>query len=147
MTNKKKEDHLSIYGVGPYYGQSNTFVIVNEHVEGVLRLPCRIVSVILILIGIYIWIQAVLIDKIDDGIMENQLVTHGIYAWVRNPIYSSVMIICTGVVIATGNVVFFFLPVVFWLCMTVLVSQTEEKWLRELHGETYEHYCKTNLLN
>jgi len=154
MEDKKKKEHLSIYGVGPYYG----FIVVVLTVLAVIfrnhssiskgkiefiRIPCIAIGVVLIVVAIYMWIQAVLIDKIDDGIMQNQLVTHGIYGFVRNPIYSCIMIFCTGIVIITGNVFLFFLPIVFWLCMTVLVSQTEEKWLRALYGEAFEEYCRT----
>lgn len=28
-----------------------------------------------------------------------------------------------------------------WVILTVVIRNTEEKWLYELHGETYKDYC------
>ena len=56
--------------------------------------------------GIALWIYAVPISKIDDGIKENRLVTTGAYALVRNPIYSAAMIACTGVILIIRNFLF-----------------------------------------
>ena len=94
------------------------------------------------MIGAVMWIMAVIVSKVDDNIKKNHLVTTGIYAWVRNPIYSACMFACTGFILIIGNVFFFVLPFVYWLFMTVLMKHTEEKWLRDLYGQEYEDYCK-----
>ena len=88
------------------------------------------------------WIMAVIVSKLDDNIKKNHLVTTGIYSWVRNPIYSACMFACTGFILMIGNAFFFVLPFVYWLFMTVLMKQTEEKWLRALYGQEYDDYCK-----
>ena len=148
-----KQEHLPIYGVGPIY----VYVIAALTLAAVLtrNLPLfssgrlegthsilMIAGIILIAAGIALWIYAVPISRIDDGIMENRLVTTGAYALVRNPIYSAAMIACTGVILIIGNAWFFILPLAFWLFMTVLMKATEEKWLKNLYGEEYEDYCK-----
>ncbi|MBQ8953870.1 MAG: isoprenylcysteine carboxylmethyltransferase family protein [Clostridia bacterium] len=148
-----KQDHLPIYGVGPLY----VYVIAALTLAaGLMRnLPLfssgrieegrsmlMIAGIILIVAGIALWIYAVPISKIDDGIKENRLVTTGAYALVRNPIYSAAMIACTGVILIIGNAWFFILPLVFWLFMTVLMRMTEEKWLKNLYGKEYEDYCR-----
>lgn len=150
--NREKE-HLPMYGVGPIYVWGIailTFVAFLCRDMRVLS-PGKLTNVhtflntigsIFILLGIYIWIQAVIISKVDDGIKENRLVTTGIYAWVRNPIYSAFMILCTGVIFIIGNVFFFVLPIVFWLYMTILMKNTEEKWLKDWYGQEYEEYCR-----
>ena len=99
-------------------------------------------GVILIAAGVALWIYAVPVSKIDDGIRENRLVTTGAYALVRNPIYSAVMIACTGVLLIVGNAWFFVLALIYWLFMTVLMKATEEKWLRDLYGKEYDDYYK-----
>lgn len=149
----KKQERLPIYGVGPIYVYVIAAVtlaaalmrdlplFLSGRLEG-FHTALIILGVIFIAAGIALWIYAVLISKIDDGIKENRLVTTGAYALVRNPIYSAAMIACTGVIFIIGNVWFFALPFIFWLFMTVLMKATEEKWLRELYGKEYEDYCK-----
>lgn len=149
----KKQDHLPVYGVGPIY----VYVIAALTLAAVLlknlplfssgkldsiRTPFMIIGIMLILGGIALWIYAVPISKIDDGIKENRLVTTGAYALVRNPIYSAAMTACTGVILIVGNAWFFFLPFVYWLFMTILMKATEEKWLKDLYGKEYDDYCK-----
>ena len=148
----KKQDHLPIYGVGPLYVWviaactlaavllRNQPFLASGKLE-TLRVPLLILGVLLILVGIVLWIYAVPISKIDDGIRENRLVTTGAYALVRNPIYSAAMIACTGVILMIGNAWFLLLPILYWLFMTVLMKATEEKWLRKLYGAAYEAYC------
>lgn len=149
----KKQDHLPIYGVGPLY----VYVIAaltlaafflrklpvfsSGQIKGA-RTPLLVLGILLILSGIALWIYAVLISRIDDGIKENRLVTTGAYALVRNPIYSAAMIACTGVILMIGNAWFFPLPLFYWLFMTVLMKATEEKWLKKLYGSEYEDYCR-----
>ena len=29
-----------------------------------------------------------------------------------------------------------------WVILTVLIRNTEEKWLYEIHGEAYKEYCE-----
>lgn len=153
MTMKNNPDHLPTYGVGPLYVcgiASLTLAAVlmrsmSLFASGKLetaRVPLLILGILLILAGIALWIYAVPVSKIDDGIKENRLITTGAYALVRNPIYSAAMIACTGVILILGNAWFFVLPFVYWLFMTVLMKATEEKWLRGLYGKEYEDYCK-----
>ncbi len=149
----KKQDHLPIYGVGPLY----VYVIAALTLAAFflrklpvfssgqmkeMRTPLLVLGILLILSGIALWIYAVLISKIDDGIKENRLVTTGAYALVRNPIYSAAMIACTGAILLIGNAWFFPLPLFYWLFMTVLMKATEEKWLKKLYGSEYEDYCQ-----
>ena len=149
----KKQDHLPIYGVGPIYVYviavltlaavllRNTAVFSSGKLDSI-HTPLMVFGIIMILAGIALWIYAVPISRIDDGIKENRLVTTGAYALVRNPIYSAAMIACTGVILIVGNAWFFILPFIYWLFMTVLMKATEEKWLRDLYGKEYDDYCK-----
>ncbi len=86
--------------------------------------------------------SAIFQAKIDQGILNNSLVTTGVYAYVRNPIYSAFMIACTGALLIAGNLWLLVLPFLYWGFMTVLMKNTEEKWLRDLYGEEYIEYCK-----
>ncbi|WP_455257201.1 methyltransferase family protein [Peptoniphilus asaccharolyticus] len=80
--------------------------------------------------------------KIVKGIRENRLVTEGIYAYVRNPIYSAWLFICNGVLFLGRDIWLIGLSFIFYFYLTILVKFTEEKWLLELYGKEYEPYCK-----
>ena len=151
MTQKKQ---LPMFGIGPIYGTVSialtVLAIILRHQDfckiGIiesLKIPFIIIGVLLIIFGFYLWIGAVIIAKVDDGIKQNKLVTSGVYGIVRNPIYSAFMFFCTGALFISGNV--FFLPLFFfyWGFMTVLVKNTEEKWLEDVCGEGYIEYKKS----
>ena len=104
----KKYEHLPIFGIGPAYVVSILLltmiavILKNNHVftSGrliTLRIPFKIVGAVFIILAVFLWIQAVIVSKLDENIKKNHLVTSGVYAWVRNPIYSAFMILCTVV--------------------------------------------------
>lgn len=149
----KKYEHLPIFGIGPIYVISILFPTLVAVILGnlpvfssgklqILRIPFVIIGALLIILSAFIWIQAVIISKLDENIKKNHLVTSGIYAWVRNPIYSAFMILCTGVLLVAGNVWFFILPFIYLWLLTVLLKHTEEKWLLDRYGDAYVEYCK-----
>lgn len=66
---------------------------------------------------ISLWYGAVFRAKVGKGITDNRLVTTGVYAVCRNPIYSTFMLSCSGVLLISGNVFFYpllFLEVMNW---------------------------------
>ena len=146
-----KKDHLPILGVGPLY----VITIVLITIIGIFLSATRFIPVItftnmrwiFILIGILcfaigitLWLRAVIIDRLDAHIIKNELVTTGVYAYVRNPVYSAFMFVCTGVLMIYGNLVLLLLPIIYWGFMTVLMKSTEEKWLEDLYGKEYVQY-------
>ncbi|MCM1263475.1 MAG: isoprenylcysteine carboxylmethyltransferase family protein [Butyrivibrio sp.] len=148
-----KKQHLPMIGVGPVYvaviiAATVIAVILGRNAifeKGVvdfLKVPLCIIGILLILLGIYLWAGAMFKSKIDKHIAENSLATTGVYALVRNPIYSAFMFLCTGALMIEGNL--FFMPLFFfyWIFMTALMKCTEEKWLKNLYGREYEEYCK-----
>ena len=101
-----------------------------------------IIGLLFILYGLLIYFLAIK-AKITSSIKENTLVTHGVYAVVRNPIYSAWLSICTGTLFLYGNpYLALMLFLIFWLSLTILMKCTEEKWLAKLYGESYLEYCK-----
>ncbi len=145
--------HLPRYGVGPYYviGISALTVLgllaartepLRSGTVPVLRIPFLIVGILLMIFGTYVWCAAIFGKRIGDDIRSNTLATTGIYAHVRNPIYSGIALTLTGVLLLAHNLWLLLLPPVFWASMTVLMICTEEKWLTKLHGEEYLAYCK-----
>lgn len=149
----KNREHLSLYGVGPVYG----CVVIAPTALGILLTCIGIVPAVryggfsgmaallgaaLIVAGVWLWYCAVFRAKVDDHIQNNTLATDGVYAWVRNPIYSAILMACLGALLLANNICLLILPPLYWLFLTVLLKRTEEKWLLALHGKKYVDYCR-----
>ena len=68
------------------------------------------------------------------------LVTHGAFAYVRNPIYIGNIIMYTGIALMTNIA---WLPVVafaYFFIQYALIISAEEEYLRATFGAEYEHY-------
>lgn len=149
----KKKEHLPFFGIGPFY----VGIVVLMTVAGMIlssrgyldsgliswaRLPMLVLGIVMIVLGAVIYGSALFMSRIDDGIRNNRLVTDGIYAWVRNPLYVGCMFVCIGILMTAGNVWLLVLPLIFWWLMAVMMKHTEEKWLHELYGKEYDEYCR-----
>lgn len=148
--NKKKE-HLPVYGVGPVYGISIIFLtvlgiilscmnVISTGKYAELKIPFIIVGILIVLLGFFVWFKAAF--RIEQYITSNNLCTDGIYGAVRNPCYSGIMLMCTGALVIANNLWLLILPFVYWAAMTVLMKNTEEKWLYRIYGQEYLEYCK-----
>lgn len=150
----KSKSHLPILGVDPIYVLSivllsslsifvdATLIHLPRPTSDFLKIFLCIIGFLLILSGLLIYFLAIN-AKITSSIKENTLVTQGIYAVVRNPIYSAWLFICTGALFLYGNLILtLILFLVFWLSLTILMKCTEEKWLTKLYGEVYLEYCQ-----
>ena len=81
-------------------------------------------------------------SKLFVMVAENRLITTGVYIIVRNPVYSAILLMCTGAICIVNNIILLVIPVICWMYITIFVVSTEEKWLTKLYGEEYEDYCK-----
>lgn len=149
----KTKNHLPVFGVGPMYVLSclaltiiglilrkKGYFSAGEVRQG--RLVFAVLAGGFLFWGLFLWAKAVIFQKIGKEIQSGKLVTTGIYSIVRNPIYSAFLFIFTGVLLLAGNYFLLPLPVVFWAFLTVLLKQTEEKWLRQKFGKEYTAYCR-----
>ena len=148
-----KKDHLPILGVGPLYVITivlltiiSIFLSATRFIPVITFTNMRwifiLIGILCFIIGITLWLKAVIIDRLDTHIIKNELVTTGVYAYVRNPVYSAFMFVCTGVLMIYGNLVLLLLPIIYWGFMTVLMKSTEEKWLEDLYGQEYIQYLQ-----
>lgn len=149
----KKYEHLPVYGIGPVYVISillltvaavllRNLTVLSTGRLTILRIPLIVMGILFIILFVVMWIQAVIISKLDENIKKNHLVTSGVYAWVRNPVYSAFMLLCTGVFLIVGNAWLLILPFIYWWMLTVLIKHTEEKWLIDTYGNEYIAYCR-----
>ena len=146
-----EKGHLPILGVGPLYVVTiilTTIISITLSATGIIPVITFanfqwifiLIGILCFIIGITLWLKAVIIDRLDAHIIKNELVTTGVYAYVRNPVYSAFMFVCTGVLLIYGNLVLLVLPIIYWGFMTVLMKLTEEKWLEDLYGKEYVQY-------
>lgn len=146
-----ENNHLPVFGVGPYLIgliiiMSLLFFVLSFHniipVYKSNQIILSVLGFILIVIGTIFWLSANFNSRIDDGIRNNQLITTGIYSKVRHPIYAAFLYAVTGAILIFDNLFLLFLPVIFWLILTVVIKNTEEKWLIELYGDYYLIYSR-----
>lgn len=150
---KSKEFKMPAFGVGPLYVIICLILTIGGiclHLKGYLyqgelskgKIIFIIIGTILILFGIYLWVQAVIVEKINKKVKEKKLIKSGVYSIVRNPVYSAFIFIFTGILLLTANLYLLILPFVFWFFLTILMKNTEEKWLKNEFGKEYEIYLK-----
>lgn len=147
----KENKHLSVLGVGPLYVISILILTIIALILNQLNVVYKIevlnkfliiLAIISILIAISLWVSAVLFSKVKTKIKENTLVTTGVYSIVRNPIYSAFLFLFTGILLFTRNLYLLIFPIIFWIYLTYLLKETEEKWLKDKFKEEYQKYMK-----
>lgn len=84
-------------------------------------------------------------DTPENFTFENtlQLVTDGVYRYVRHPMYTSLLLLCWGLFFQQPSLLgaAIALEVSLFLICTILV---EEKENRQFFGEEYQHYQQSN---
>lgn len=147
----KENKHLSVLGVGPLYVISILILTIIALILNQLNVVYKIkvlnkfliiLAIISILIAISLWVSAVLFSKVRTKIKENTLVTTGVYSIVRNPIYSAFLFLFTGILLFTRNLYLLIFPIIFWIYLTYLLKETEEKCLKDKFKEEYQKYMK-----
>ena len=154
MKNYVKEGQkLPMFGIGPYliagiFAVTAIGVLLFSYLlkagilEGIWVWIFRIVGSLLMICGIAVWYIGSLRSDMDESIIENKLQTGGIYSWVRNPMYSGWWILITGISLMWHNWLLLLIVPINWAIMTVVLKNTEEKWLLDLYGPEYAEYQK-----
>ncbi|MDD4987202.1 MAG: isoprenylcysteine carboxylmethyltransferase family protein [Dehalococcoidales bacterium] len=105
----------------------------------------RIAGVILVILGFVVFTSAwftlgnawrVGNREEDDG----ELITHGIYAVSRNPIYLFFILYLAGSFLINGDLIFLILTVLIVLNLHYLTLE-EEAFLSRAHGLSFRDYC------
>lgn len=149
----KEKEHLPLLGVGPIIVAGQVIITIIGIVTSyrgyfdlgkteLLNIPLKFTGIIFICLGVYLNYSAKHKSKLFEMVTENKLITTGVYSIVRNPVYSAVLLMCTGAICMANNLVLFFIPVICWIYITIFLKMTEEKWLLNLYGQEYIEYCK-----
>ena len=147
----KEGQKLPMFGVGPYLiaGMGlltaigmllSKNVLKSGILDGFWTILFRVIGGILIILGVAVWYIGSLKSDMDASITDNRLQTGGIYAWVRNPMYSGMWGIMSGISFMSHNVWLLVIQLINWGIMTVVLMSTEEKWLANLYGKEYDEY-------
>jgi len=72
-----------------------------------------------------------------------ELVVQGLYRYVRNPMYLSVLTIVAGEIILTRSEALLVYWLIFFTCANLFVMGYEEPYLRRQFGDSYERYTRT----
>jgi len=145
---------LPLFGIGPFLIMVIALItlvgiLMSDNVleagilSGVWIIVFRIVGAVLIVFGIVVWYIGAVRSGMDDNITGNILKTDGIYAWVRNPMYSGWWFFIIGISLMWHNVLLIVAIPINWCIMTIVLKNTEEKWLVDLYGEEYAEYKKS----
>ena len=149
-----KQDSLPVYGVGPYliapmFVVSIMGVILSYYnmipvykIDSMYWLFVGL-AVVLILDAAFLWLAAVRMSDISKRIENGELVTDGVYALVRHPIYSAWLQISIAIILFSQNIYLFILPIIFWIILSIALARTEEKWLTDKFGNDYVLYAQT----
>lgn len=107
-----------------------------------VKWPFWIVGTLFMILAIWLLYASYFSGPEEIKEIKHELITDGVWASVRNPIYSAVMFFSTGVLLLCSNyflIIPFFL---FWIIETLIVANTEEKYLIGEYGDEYLEYKK-----
>ena len=78
---------------------------------------------------------------VDPG-EKTELITHGIYSKIRNPIYTACIIYGIGLICLAPHISLLIVGLAGLLTIVAYVKQVEEPYLINIHGEIYLQYMK-----
>jgi protein-S-isoprenylcysteine O-methyltransferase Ste14 len=79
----------------------------------------------------------------DPGGVPSTLVTTGVYALSRNPMYLAYVITTIGAAIILGSIPAFIAPVICFSVIHVIIIPGEERNLQKIFGQKYEYYQRS----
>jgi protein-S-isoprenylcysteine O-methyltransferase Ste14 len=91
-----------------------------------------------------LWSQSAMGDSLRIGVDPTErtaLVTAGPFRWVRNPIYSAMLVYVAGVALLVPNAASFIAFGVLALGLELHVRLVEEPYLTATHGSSYTSYA------
>lgn len=146
-TNQNKRIiEIIIYNVAAFYILANLF--------GLVMFPfhtffLQIIGFILVVLG---FIEAMVARKtLNDNWTQSyeyqikkshELISHGIYSYVRHPIYGGLIFMVSGVLLVSGSYTFI-IGLVLMLIAGEIFAKREEKLLTKHFGKKYIEYMKT----
>ena len=97
-------------------------------------------GILLIIIGFILYLKTIRV--INSAYRSRTLLTSGMYAHVRHPLYCSFILLFTpGIVLLFNSWILFIIPLVYY-CIFRIMIRREEQYCIEQFGEQYIEYRK-----
>jgi protein-S-isoprenylcysteine O-methyltransferase Ste14 len=77
-----------------------------------------------------------------DPSKASRLVTDGVFAWSRNPMYLGLLLVLAGLAVMFGSIGPWLVPPLFVAAVTFLQIKPEEQALQTRFGQGYADYCR-----
>ena len=107
-----------------------------------IAISIAIIGLLLMVFAIAAFIQADTTVNPLQPVMAKRLLTEGVFAFSRNPIYLADVLMLTAWLVWLGN----FLNIIGLVLFVAYISRfqilPEERAMKQLFGEEYEHYCR-----
>jgi len=78
----------------------------------------------------------------DKKVYADTLVTNGIFAHCRNPLYLGNILIVSGLCVDVDSAVFYFIGIPLFILAYMAIIKAEENFLSGKFGEEYRQYCR-----
>ena len=106
----------------------------------------QITGIVIAVLGIAatVYAQLDMGDSWRIGVDKNEtttLVRTGVFGWVRNPIFTAMMVFGFGIALITPNLVALVGFVLLVATIELQVRAVEEPYLLATHGDAYRDYC------
>jgi len=102
------------------------------------------VAVAVLGVLVTVWAQFAMGDSWRIGVDDNErtdLVTTGPFRWVRNPIYTSMVVFAVGIALVVPNRAAFVTVAAVAAALEYHVRAVEEPYLERTHGGAYRRYA------
>ena len=140
---------MTSWGIGPKFASVSVavgiiIILVNGFVFPALILrfnPFTFLSgIILIMLDAALCVIAAV--QVHRAFDQGKLITEGVYAYVRNPVYAAwVLLIAPGLILVTGFLLLTLMPFIMYFLIRTLIVE-EDEYLEQKFGKEYLEYKK-----
>lgn len=142
-------EKMTIWGIGPKFALLSTLYFILVYGIHHLFYPLFVIEaiphvllvaggIVLIASGLPVWIMAA--RTIVKGFSKDTLVTDGVYAICRHPLYGNgIFLTFPGILMFFRSWILLTVPVFMYFAFRALISR-EENYLKERFGESYLEY-------
>jgi protein-S-isoprenylcysteine O-methyltransferase Ste14 len=109
-----------------------------------ISFPYNLVGIVLVMKGISLAGKSRNLFKLNNTPHTfdepQKLVSAGIYAKTRNPMYAGMLLFIVGIALCFQNILGFLAPLMFFLVVNTIFIPFEEKRMKKIFGDSYTKY-------